>query len=153
MNEGKLVQEILTGPLSEAGYEIVESILVREKGGLTLRIVVDRVDPISLDDIIKVSDLINPILDEKDPIKEAYTLDISSLGAEKPIKLDKLQDYVGHYVNLHLSNPYKGLNTLEGDILSVGDETLTLEIRDKARKKSVELRLKEIDKARLAIKF
>ena len=153
MNEGKLVQEILTGPLSEAGYEIVESVLIREKGGLTLRIVVDRVDPISLDDIIKVSDLINPILDEKDPIKEAYTLDISSLGAEKPIKLDKLQDYVGHYVNLHLSNPYKGLNTLEGDILSVGDETLTLEIRDKARKKSVELRLKEIDKARLAIKF
>lgn len=153
MNEGKLVQEILTGPLGEAGYEIVESVLVREKGGLTLRIVVDRVDPISLDDIIKVSDLINPILDEKDPIKEAYTLDISSLGAEKPIKLDKLQDYVGHYVNLHLSNPYKGLNTLEGDILSVGDETLTLEIRDKARKKSVEIRLKEIDKARLAIKF
>ena len=153
MNEGKLVQEILTGPLSEAGYEIVESILVREKGGLTLRIVVDRVDPISLDDIIKVSDLVNPILDEKDPIKEAYTLDISSLGAEKPIKLDRLQDYVGHYVNLHLSNPYKGLNTLEGDIISVGEETLSLEIRDKARKKTVELRLKEIDKARLAIKF
>lgn len=153
MNEGKLVQEILEGPLKEAGYDIVESVLNREKGGLTLRIVVDRVDPISLDDIIKVSDLVNPILDEKDPIKEAYTLDISSLGAEKPIKLDRLQDYVGHYVNLHLSNPYKGLNTLEGDIISVGEETLNLEIRDKARKKTVELKLKEIDKARLAIKF
>ncbi len=153
MNELKAVQELLREPLEEEGFEIYECSLSREKAGLTLRIVVDRLDPISLDDIIHVGEIINPILDASDPIKDPYTLDISSLGAEKPIKLDRLKDYVGNYVNLHLSNPYKGANTLEGDINDVNDAILTLEVREKTRLKRIEIPLKDIDKARLAIKF
>ncbi|MCQ2797550.1 MAG: ribosome maturation factor RimP [Bacilli bacterium] len=153
MNELKTVQELLREPLANEGFEIYECTLSRDKSGLTLRITVDRVDPISLDDIIHVGDIINPILDANDPIKDPYTLDISSLGAEKPIKLERLNSYVGSYVNLHLSHPYKGANIIEGDIVSVSDEILTLEVRDKTRKKNIEIPLKDIDKARLAIKF
>ncbi len=153
MNELKTVQDLLREPLEKKGFEICECSLSRDKSGLTLRIVVDRLDPISLDDIIHVGEIVNPILDASDPIKDPYTLDISSLGAEKPIKLDRLKDYVGNYVNLHLSNPYKGANTIEGDLIDANDEILTLEVRDKTRLKKIEIPLKDVDKARLAIKF
>jgi len=147
------VAEILKEPLLKAGYELVSVGLVREKEGLTLHIVVDRDAPISLDDIVKVSDLINPLLDRKDPIEGPYTLDVSSLGAEKPIRLERLSQYVGHYLALHLSHPFEGLNALEGTLRAVDEKFLKLEITQKTRKKEIALPIKDVDKARLAIKF
>ena len=78
MDEIRKVKDALTEPLLEMGYTLYNVKLQKGKNGLTLEIVVDRDDPISLDDIVKVSDLINPILDEYDLIKDEYILDISS---------------------------------------------------------------------------
>ena len=153
MDEIKKVTEALSGPLSECGYALYSVKLFKTKEGLTLQIVVDRDDPISIDDIVKVSDLINPILDREDPIPGAYTLDVSSLGSEKPLSLEKLERYVGKFVHLHLSKPWKGLNDLEGDLLKVDNEEVTLERNEKGKKKEIRLYRPDIDKARLAIKF
>lgn len=147
------IKEILNGPLLEAGYELYEAKLIRGKEGTTLQIIVDRPSPISLDDIVKVSDLINPLLDEADPIDGPYTLDVSSLGAEKPIALERLGAYEGRYIHLHLSTPYQGANDLEGELVALSETELTLRIRDKSKTKSVVLGRQSIDKARLAIKF
>lgn len=153
MDEIKKVRDILSDSLLKAGYELMDVTLVNEKDGLTLHIIVDRDAPISLDDIVKVSDLINPLLDAADPIASPYTLDVSSLGAEKPIRLERLPHYVSSYVNLHLLRPFEGKNSLEGNLRAVDDETLTLEIVEKTRKKAIVLPRKDVDKARLAIKF
>lgn len=153
MDEITSVAEILKEPLLKAGYELISVSLAREKEGLTLHIVVDRDAPISLDDIVKVSDLINPLLDRKDPIEGPYTLDVSSLGAEKPIHLERLSQYVGRYLALHLSHPFEGLNALEGTLRAVDENFLKLEITQKTRKKEIALPIKDVDKARLAIKF
>lgn len=147
------VKKALTKPLSLAGYELAEVSLAREKDGMALHIVVDRDEPISMDDIVFVSGLVNPILDKEDPIDGPYTLDVSSLGAEKPLHLDKLGSYLGRYVSLHLSHPFKGLNTLEGTIEEVTDDSLTLVYKEKTRDKKASLPIKDIDKAHLAIKF
>lgn len=153
MDEITKVKGALSGPLEKAGYSLYDVKLIRRKDGLTLEVTVDRDDPISLDDIVKVSDLINPILDKEDPIKGPYTLDVSSLGSEKPIALDKLERHVGKYVHLHLSHPYEGANDLEGDLLSANEEKVELGIRIKSRKKTIEIARGTIDRARLAIKF
>lgn len=153
MKEIDAVKEILSPVLEKEGYSLASVTLVRETDGLTLHVFIDRDEPISLDDIVLVSNIINPILDKEDPISSSYTLDVSSLGAEKPIGLEKLEKYIGSYVNLHLSNPYKGENALEGDLLEVKEEELTLGVREKSKTKKVILKRADIDKARLAIKF
>ena len=56
-------------------------------------------------------------------------------------------------MNLHLSTPYKGENVLEGTITRYEDGTLFLSYMDKARKMEAAIPLKDVDKARLAIKF
>ncbi len=153
MDEVSKIKKALTGPLEEKGYLLYEVRLLKKKDGLTLEVTVDRDDPISLDDIVKVSELINPILDKEDPISSPYTLDVSSLGGEKPIPLTRLEHYRNRFVHLHLSNPHKGLNDIEGDLLEVDETRVKLQITDKSRKKSIELARQDIDKARLAIKF
>jgi ribosome maturation factor RimP len=147
------VKQALVEPLKQAGYELADVSLRRDKDGLTLAIVVDHEAPISLDDIVKVSDLINPLLDQADPIAGPYTLDVSSLGAEKELALDKLERYLDRYVALHLTHPYQGMNTLEGYLRQADGKTVALEIRQKAVKKTITLPRADIDKARLAIKF
>ncbi len=153
MEEISNVRSLLEEPLKKEGYELVEVKISRDKSGVLLQIVVDRDLPISLEDIVKVSDLINPLLDQNDPIKSAYTLDVSSLGAEKPIKLENLDKYVSRYVNLHLSHPYEGKNILEGSLSEVNDDTLTLLVKEKTKKRSIVIERKYVDKARLAIEF
>lgn len=152
MNETQ-IKQLIEPTINKLGYSLESISLKREKRDLFLQIVVDRFDPISLDDIVAISNEISPILDENDPIKDNYFLDVTSLGAEKPIKLEHLDKYINKYVNLHVINPIKGENYLEGNIDSVNDDTLILSYKIKTRLVRVEIPRKDIDKARLAIKF
>lgn len=153
MEVEKTIRNLLEEEISKLGYELAEVKLKSSKQGLTLEIYIDRDEPISLDDIVLVSNKINEVLDEKDPIDAPYTLDVSSLGAEKEIKVGKLGHYVGKYVNVHIINPIGGKNYIEGDLISFDDEITVISYKEKTRTKKVEIPTKDIDKARLAIKF
>lgn len=147
------IKNVLNEPLQTLGYEVVSVKYTRSKKGSTLEVIVDKDDDISLEEIVQVSNLISPLLDVGDYIKENYTLDVTSLGAEKPIKISKLDKYIGKYINIHLTHPYEGENILEGDLKDIKDGVVELEIRIKSRKKSCLIPLDTIDRARLAIKF
>jgi len=153
MFEEEKVKNVLLRLLKERGYDLVSVKYSITSEGPQLQVVVDRDDPISLDDIVKLSDPVSSLLDKEDPIAGAYTLDISSLGAEKPIALDKLNRYVGRYLNLHLSHPYKGENILEGTLLKLDPGTVEFELTKKGRSEIASFPYRDIDKARLAIKF
>lgn len=147
------ILNLIEKPINELGYFNVSVSFTRENKNNYLRVLIDKDDPISLDDIIKVNDLISPLLDEKDLISEAYILDVSSYGVEKKIDVNNLQKYVGKYVNIHLTHPYRGENYLEGDLVEVKEDTVILNYRNKTRLISAEVEKRYIDKARLAIKF
>lgn len=147
------VKKVLAAALIPLGYTLVSAHYQIGPDGPTLAVVVDREAPISLDDIVKVSEPLSAALDEHDPISGPYTLDVSSLGAEKPIRLEDLEKYAGRYVNLHLSHPYKGENILEGTLQEVQTDELTLARNLKGRIQKIQLPRQDVDKARLAIKF
>lgn len=147
------IKKLIENPVKDLGYTEVSVKYVKEFGTQYLRVMVDRDDVIDLDDIVKVNDLISPILDKADLIKNEYVLDVTSFGAEKPIAIDRLEKYVGKYVNLHLSNPYKGLNNIEGDLVEVTPTRVMVSYKEKTRLIKCELVRSDIDKARLAIKF
>ena len=48
------------------------------KNNYTLKVVLDKVNGIDLDTIVDATNIINPIVDEKDLITEQYTLEVSS---------------------------------------------------------------------------
>lgn len=147
------VLELVEKPILNLGYTNVYVTYKRENGINILRVCIDKDDVISLEDIVKVNDLISPILDDADLISNEYMLDVTSLGAEKPIDITKLEKYIGKYVHLHLSHPYKGENILEGDLVNVVNDEVTLQYKEKTRLITCVFPLKDVDKARLAIKF
>ena len=149
----KTLQPKLESKINELGYELVSLFIRKEKGDLILSAVVDRVAPIDMNAIVDLSNVLSAYLDEIDDSKEAYVLDISSLGAEKPLKVESLKDYVGQYVNVHVNNAIDGLNIFEGDLKEVNEESITVEYRIKTRVKKVVILLSNIYKIRLAIKF
>lgn len=141
--------ELLQPKINELGYDLYD---LSFKGG-SLLVVIDRKEPISLEEVVSVTEEVSAILDEADPIEGAYTLDLSSAGAEKRIALDKMGEYVGSYLSLHLSHPYNGENDLQGTLIAISPETIDFEIAIKARKKTIVLNRADIERARLAIKF
>ena len=147
------LQELVKSKLSELGYDLISLNLTSNKGEKVLSIVVDRVEPIDMDAIVDLSHQLNAYFDEIDPIEDEYTLDISSLGAEKPLKVEELDKYVNRYVNVHLTNPINGENIYEGTLVEVRENDITLSYRQKTRTKTVDITKSNISKIRLAIKF
>ena len=146
------IKSIVETRLCQEGYELY-SVHYKPGKNATLQIIVDRVAPISLEEIVHVSELVSNALDENDPIQEPYTLDVSSLGAEKPIDPSRLGEYAGRYVNLHLSHPYKGENYVEGTLIQIKDGMVELQVKAKAKKLTIAFPAADVDKARLAIEF
>ena len=146
-------KEALEKKINELGYDLISINRKIEKGDVIISIVVDRVDPIDMDSIVSLSNELSSYIDSIDESNEKYFLDISSLGAEKPLKIGSLKDYVGRYVNVHIVNPIEGENIFEGDLLEANEDSITLSYRIKTRVKQVVILLSNIYKIRLAIKF
>lgn len=143
------LKKLLNDKITEQGYELYSLSF----GDETLNVVVDRVEDIDMDAIVSLTNVLNAYLDELNPFEKAYTLDVSSLGAEKPLSIDKLANYVGKFIHVHLINPIKGENIYEGDLTSVNDETFNITYRNKTRSISLEINKQNVSKIRLAIKF
>ena len=143
------LKQLISEKLNEQGYELYSLSFANE----TLSVVVDRVKDIDMNAIVEITNVLNAYLDELNPFETAYTLDVSSLGAEKPLKVEQLANYVGKFVHVHLINPIKGENIYEGDLISVNDETFTITYRVKTRSMSLEINKQNVSKVRLAIKF
>lgn len=147
------LEQLLKLKIESLGYELISANLHIDKGEKIYSIVVDRVNPIDMEAIVEISHQLNDYLDELNPFDNPYTLDISSLGAEKPLKIEKLGDYLNRYIHVHLINPIAGENIYEGTLVGLDEETITLEYRVKTRTKVVDITKANISKIRLAIKF
>ena len=143
------LKQLLSAKVNEEGFELVSLSFASE----TLSIVVDRTKDIDMDAIVEITNVLNAYLDELNPFEKAYTLDVSSLGAEKPLKVERLNEYVGRFIHVHLINPIKGENIYEGELTSVNDSSIILTYKNKTRSIPVEITKNNISKIRLAIKF
>lgn len=78
MEISKLVESLLKTDIENAGYILDEVTYEKDGSTYVLTVVIDKAGIITVDDCVTVTNLINPILDEKDPIKDSYILDVCS---------------------------------------------------------------------------
>lgn len=149
----EVIKPLLTTKLEEMGYELYSLNFHVNKGEKTLSIVVDKVEPIDMNEIVKVSEELSSYLDTIDDSNDPYMLEVSSLGAEKPLRVEALANYIDRYVEVRLINPIAGENIYLGFIRKVEEDSISLEIRIKSRIKEINITKSNISKIRLAIKF
>jgi ribosome maturation factor RimP len=84
------IRALLEPTLQHLGYELYA---VEQSGqaGRTLRVSIDRTEPITIDDCERVSRVIGPLLDNAALIPGPYELEVSSPGAERPLR--RKEDY------------------------------------------------------------
>lgn len=74
----KEIRNLLEKTIEENGFILDEVLYVKENNTNFLRIVIDKEGYININDCVLVNELISPILDENDLIKESYILDVCS---------------------------------------------------------------------------
>ena len=72
------IKELITKPMEQLNIIICDINYVTENNYHFLRITLDKVNGLNLDEIVEATNIINPILDEYDLIDDEYILDISS---------------------------------------------------------------------------
>ncbi len=131
-NIAAAVREIIAPTAEELGYILWDVEYLREGADNILRITIDSENGIFIEDCEKMHRAIDPILDEKDPIAQAYTLEVSSPGLGRQIKNDEQAERVlGCEVNVKLYAPdEKGRRALSGELKAYGNGCFTIGTND-----------------------
>ena len=131
--------------LETIGYELYDVEYKKKTKNSILTIFIDKEEGITLDDCVSVTEQINPLIDELDPIKEEYFLEVSSPGAEKELRNEKaILSNLTKFVHLETD-----VEKLEGYLESYEDGVITIKVGKNIKKYNY----KDVSLLRLAIKF
>lgn len=124
----KLVEEMARPIIEKMGYELVEVKYAKDFSGMALTLFVHSKNGITLDDCEKISKALDEPLDELNPTNdEPYSLNVSSLGLDRPIKnKDDARRNVGVEVEVKLFAPQNGKKLFTGKITEYSDTAFTI---------------------------
>jgi ribosome maturation factor RimP len=150
----EVVEELALPILEELQLELVEVEYVKEGKSWFLRVYIDKETGVDIDDCGNVSEKLSEKLDEVDPIPQNYFLEVSSPGAERPLKKEKdFLNAIGKNVYIKTYEPILDEKEFEGILTNFDGEEVTIEVRIKTRKKTIVIPFEKVAKARLAITF
>ncbi len=143
----KLARETV-GPM---GYELVGiEYQLRPKSGALLRVYIDHVDGIQLDDCVAVSRQLSAVLDVEDPIRGEYELEVSSPGLDRPLfEKQHFERFVGHEAKIRLQRAIEGRRRFKGYIRAIDGDELLIEVDGE----NIRVPFAELDSARLVPEF
>ena len=114
------VRELILPVADELGYMLWDVEYVKEGSQWYLRITIDSENGIDINDCEKMHRAIDPILDEADPIEDAYNLEVSSPGIERELKTDEhITACEGFDVEAKLYAPVNGAKVVCGVLLGL----------------------------------
>lgn len=121
--------EIITPVIEDMGYELVR---IRFQGGKTktVQIMADKPDGgIEVDDCAQISTAVSATLDVEDPIEDAYDLEVSSPGIDRPLtRLKDFQVWKGYEAKLETADLIDGRKRFRGTLQGVEDDEVLIEI-------------------------
>ncbi|NEW62668.1 ribosome maturation factor RimP [Granulicatella sp. zg-ZJ] len=151
-----LVSSLVHDIFTDTDFELVDVEFVKEGKSWFLRVFADKQNGIDIDECAWISEQLSDKLDAitPDPIPQAYFLEVSSPGAERPLKTEEdIQNAIGKYIHASFYQAINGQKFIEGTLKEVSTDVLTLEVKDKTRLNTANIERKNIAKLRLAIQF
>ncbi|WP_059105202.1 ribosome maturation factor RimP [Shouchella shacheensis] len=145
--------EALAAPIaSELNLELVDVEFKKEGPNWFLRVFIDSEAGVDLDDCEALSERLSEVLDAADPVSEAYFLEVSSPGAERPLKKEAdIEKAVGKGVYVTTYEPVDGEKAFEGILRAFENHTLTIEGKVKTRTVTYTVPYTKVANARLSI--
>ncbi len=108
--------------------ELADLEFVKEGANWYLRVYIDKEGGVTIDDCEAVSRALEAKLDEADPIEQAYILEVSSPGIDRPLKKDEdFVKYQGEMIDVKLYKAQEGRKQFQGKLLGLADGVVSLE--------------------------
>ena len=148
----ELTAELAAPVIAERGCTLWDVEYIKEAGTWYLRVLLDKEGGVDILDCEAVSRRLSDLLDEADPIKGSYTLEVGSAGAERALKRPgDFQRYLGSPVLVKLYRNQDGRKEFPGVLTgydeATGDVTITV------GKQEMTFAKKDIALVRLRVEF
>ncbi|EEH98138.1 ribosome maturation factor RimP [Clostridium tertium] len=125
------IDQLVRPIAEELNYEIYHIEYVKENGEYYLRIYIDKDGGIALSDCEALSRRVSDVMDEKDPIKEAYFLEVSSPGLNRTLFTDDhFKKQIGKEIMVRFTKSLNGRKNIKGILKEVSDDSVIVETDD-----------------------
>ena len=125
------IDQLVRPIAEELNYEIYHIEYVKENGEYYLRIYIDKDGGIALSDCEALSRRVSDVMDEKDPIKEAYFLEVSSPGLNRTLFTDDhFKKQIGKEIMVRFTKSLNGRKNIKGILKEINDDSVIVETDD-----------------------
>ncbi|OIQ41441.1 MAG: ribosome maturation factor RimP [Roseobacter sp. MedPE-SWde] len=144
--------EILIPVIEDLGYELVRIRLMSGKT-TTLQIMADKPEGgIEVDDCAVVSSAVSATLDVEDPILDAYTLEVSSPGIDRPLtRLKDFDMFEGYEAKLETDELVGGRRRFKGELAGTEEDEVLINIEDQGKTVTIGLKFDWLSDAKLVL--
>ncbi|TNC48130.1 ribosome maturation factor RimP [Rubellimicrobium rubrum] len=148
----KRLAQIVEPVAADLGLELVRLRLMSGQHP-TLQIMAQKPDgTMEVDDCARLSTAVSAVLDVEDPITDAYTLEVSSPGIDRPLtRLKDFETWAGHEVKLELSEPVDNRKRFKGVLQGTEGGEVLLEIEQGPEHVTIGLNFEWIADAKLVL--
>jgi ribosome maturation factor RimP len=122
------VKELIAGYLEKNEVELVDMIYRREQGGMTLRLLVDTPEGITIAECEALNNYLSETLDKDNVIEEHYIVEVSSPGLDRPIVTDRdFARSVGKELDITTYEPIDMKRSHAGRLMGMDRENVVIE--------------------------
>jgi ribosome maturation factor RimP len=119
------------------GYRLVR-VRISAADGCTVQVMAERPDgTLAIEDCEEISHALSPVLDVADPVPQAYRLEISSPGIDRPlVRRSDFERHAGHVAKIEMNVPAEGRKRFRGVLLGVDGDAARIRIDDAKAEKA-----------------
>ena len=145
----KLLRIRLNPAIEDLGYELYDLEDLQYQGQRILRVIIDHEQGIQLEDCVRIDQMLQKLLDENDPIEEAYTLEVSSPGIFRVLKNpEHFRRFTGERIKIRLKKKINGMRQAIGKLCSSTEDGIQF-LPENESEEGLFIAYKNISKARL----
>ena len=146
----KKIKKMIQPGIEILGYELIDVECHYGKKSLKITVFIDHINSIHIDDCVKVTNTISPIIDEDVDLIDHYKLEVSSPGLNRKLILEEHYDkFIGNVVKVKLKKQINDRKTYKGKLIGrIGDEISIFE-----NNKQINIQMDVIELCRLVPNF
>jgi ribosome maturation factor RimP len=120
--------ELVDPVIRSEGFELLEIEYRCESHGWVLRLFIDQEDGITVDDCVRISQVVGDLLDVADPIVNPYHLEVSSPGLNRPLrKWEHFQKHMGNIVDVRVVASIDNRRRIKGKLVGASLEGIAID--------------------------
>jgi ribosome maturation factor RimP len=118
-----VVASVVAPVIEDLGFRLVRARMI-DHNGLTMQIMAERPDgTMSVADCELISKALSPVLDVEDPVAQAYNLELSSPGIDRPlVRRSDFETWAGHVAKIETAYLLDGRKRFRGHIVNVSGD-------------------------------